>query len=246
MITKESKSIFIAEDSMFYRTQLTDILVEAGHRVHVAKDGLEVIKAIKMNPHGVDLLILDLQMPEMDGFGVLEWLKKNGLSGRFPVLILTGVSEPADIMGRIKELGATGLITKDFTPEQLVLKVNRMLFREKINPRVAVRVPVSAPVDLSVGALSFTGFIRNISSTGAFLHTKEELIPGSMVRMRFVLPGEETVFGPSGIVKWSTKSGGKNNFFGGSGVCFTSMSDDEKDALLDFIESETKRLNLLN
>ncbi len=70
MITKNSKNIMVADDSLFFRTKLSDILVEAGHRVRFAKDGREVISELKIDPGGVDLLMLDLQLPEIDGFGV--------------------------------------------------------------------------------------------------------------------------------------------------------------------------------
>src|SRR3972149_3951223 len=94
MITKDSKRILVADDSIFFRTKLSDILVEAGHKVKFAKDGRELIKEISIDAGGVDLLMLDLQMPDIDGFGVLNWLSENGLKGRFPVLVITGGSSP--------------------------------------------------------------------------------------------------------------------------------------------------------
>ncbi|MBI5902715.1 MAG: response regulator, partial [Deltaproteobacteria bacterium] len=150
MITEDSKNILIADDSVFFRTKLSDILIEAGHLVRFAKDGREVINEIKIDSNGIDLLILDLQMPDIDGFGVLKWMKENGYEGKFPVLAITGVYELSQVTENLKGLGAAGLMTKGFTPEQIIFRVNRALFPDKIQqgaPRE--RVPVSVPVDFS-------------------------------------------------------------------------------------------------
>ena len=84
MIVRTSKNILLADDSVFFRTKLSAILTEAGHRVRFASDGREVIKEIQIDSKGIDLLVLDLQMPEVDGFGVLEWINNNGFKGKFP------------------------------------------------------------------------------------------------------------------------------------------------------------------
>ena len=112
MIVKTSKNILLADDSVFFRTKLSAILTEAGHRVRFASDGREVIKEIQIDSKGVDLLVLDLQMPEVDGFGVLEWINNNGFKGKFPVLAVTGVYDVSEIFGKLKDMGANGLMTK--------------------------------------------------------------------------------------------------------------------------------------
>ncbi len=244
MITTEPKNILVADDSVFFRTRLSDILVEAGHRVKFARDGREVINELKIDPGGIDLLILDIQMPNIDGFGVLEWMGNNGYIGRFPVLAVTGVYELTQVLNRLKELGASGLITKGFTPEQIVHRINMMLYPEKMSQRIDTRVPVSLPVDFSRGDVTFTGFLLNISSTGVFLHTKEDLLPGSMVRLRFKLPGIDRVFDLKGVVKWTTGSGSDRTYFGGAGIMFTSVTEEDRERIRCFIFEETRRLGL--
>lgn len=245
MITKDSKNILIADDSVFFRTKLSDILVEAGHKVRFAKDGRELINEIKIDANGVDLLMLDLQMPDIDGFGVLQWIAEQGLRGAFPVLVITGVYEPGEIMDRLRGLGASGLMTKGLTPEQIIFRVNRLLFPEKTaqgQPRM--RVPISIPVDFTLGDMTRTGFLLNISETGVFLHTKAELLTGSLLWLRFCLPDSETVLGPKAIVKWSTADVAKKTLFGGYGLMFTSIEADELEHVKAFISAEAKKLGL--
>lgn len=128
MDKKTPKNILIADDDNFFRVRLSDILSEASHNIRFAASGHEVIEEIKKNP--IDLLTLDLQMPDIDGFGVLEWINANGYRGKFPVLVVTGTAEPGHILERLRALGATGLMTKAFKPEDTLFRINKMLFPE--------------------------------------------------------------------------------------------------------------------
>lgn len=245
MITKDSKNILVADDSVFFRTKLSDILVEAGHKVRFAKDGRELISELKIDSKGTDLLVLDLQMPDIDGFGVLQWMNEQGLRGAFPVLVITGVYEPGEIMERLRNLGASGLMTKGLTPEQIIFRVNRLLFPEKAaqgQPRT--RVPVSMPVDFILGDITRTGFLLNISETGTFLHTKAELLTGALLRLKFSLPGSEGLLDLKAIVKWSTNEVAKKTLFGGYGLMFTSVAAGDQECIRRFIDSEAKRLGI--
>ncbi|MBI5826412.1 MAG: response regulator [Deltaproteobacteria bacterium] len=245
MITEDSKNILIADDSVFFRTKLSDILIEAGHLVRFAKDGREVINEIKIDSNGIDLLILDLQMPDIDGFGVLKWMKENGYEGKFPVLAITGVYELSQVTENLKGLGAAGLMTKGFTPEQIIFRVNRALFPDKIQqgaPRE--RVPVSVPVDFSIGELTRTGFLLNVSESGAFLHTKADILTGSLIRLKFSLTAVDRLFDIKGIVKWSTTEVATKTLFGGYGIMFTSMTGDERKLLSEFVVRELKRIGM--
>lgn len=245
MITKDSKNILVADDSVFFRTKLSDILIEAGHKVRFAKDGRELISEIRIDSSGIDLLVLDLQMPDIDGFGVLNWISQNGLKGKFPVLVITGVYEPGEIMERLQNLGASGLMTKGLTPEQIIFRVNRILFPDKVaqgHPRT--RVPVSVPVDYILGDVTRTGFLLNVSETGTFLHTKAELLIGAMVRLKFTIPGVSRVLDIKAIVKWSTSEVASKTLFGGYGLMYAAISDEDLSALRAYIDSEVKRLGL--
>lgn len=245
MITKDSKNILVADDSVFFRTKLSDILVEAGHKVRFAKDGRELISEIRIDSNSIDLLMLDLQMPDIDGFGVLHWLAEQGLKGAFPVLVITGVYEPGEIMDRLRSLGASGLMTKGLTPEQIIFRVNRLLFPEKAaHGHQRTRVPVSLAVDFILGDMTRTGFLLNISETGTFLHTKSELLTGAILRLKFSLPGSEKLLDLKALVKWSTADVAKKTLFGGYGLMFTSISTEDMEVIRAFIVSEAKRLGI--
>jgi uncharacterized protein (TIGR02266 family) len=242
MITKDPKNILVADDSVFFRTKLSAILIEVGHKVTFASDGREVIKKLQEDPNGIDLVILDLQMPHIDGFGVLEWMKNNGCNDRFPTLAVSGVYEPGEVMDRLRSLGVKGLMTKGFTPEQVIHRINQMLFPQKVEDRVEPRAPISAPVDFTLGDETYTGFLLNISSTGLFLHTRIDLLPGSALKLKFSLPGSTRIYNAKGTVRWSTPPNTDKTLFGGAGIMFTSISDGDRQQLKHYVEKEIKNL----
>lgn len=244
MITKNAKNILLADDSIFFRTRLSTILTEAGHQVTLATDGRETIKRLREDPDATDLLILDLQMPHIDGFGVLEWMKQNGYIGRVPVLAITGVYGPEEVVGRLKSLGASGFMTKGFSPEEIIYRINRLLFPDKADEGVEPRVPIAVPVDYTFDDTTYTGFLLNISATGLFLHTMVGLLPGTLLRLRFSLPAPDRVFEIEGIVTRSTTSSANKSLFIGVGVRFTSIKDEDGEELKRFIDNEVKRRSL--
>jgi uncharacterized protein (TIGR02266 family) len=205
---------------------------------------LSFIAKLKENPSDIDIIILDLQMPHIDGFGVLEWMKQNGHVKKFPVLAVTGVYEPHDVIEKLKALGARGLMTKGFTPEQVIHRINQILFPTKEEDRIEPRVPLSVAVDYTFDNTTYTGFLLNVSASGLFLHTRLDLLPGITVKLKFSLPTTNRIFNVTGIVRWSTPSSSSANLFGGAGIMFTSITDEEREELRDFVKEECERLIL--
>ncbi len=245
MVEKSSKRVFLADDSLFFRMRLSEILTEGGHEVIAARNGKELIDNI-VNERGViDLLVLDLHMPDMDGFEVLKWIEDNGYKDKFPVLVVTGVYDPLEVMGKLRDMGVARLISKAYTPEHINFMVNNVLYRGLAAAgQKRCRVPVSIPVDFRVGERSFSGFILNISDNGVFLHTKEDLLIGSLVHLSFSLPESEKVMNISGLVRWSTEGKEGSSLFSGSGIMFTEIETDDQDLIIDFVKVQAEKFGL--
>jgi two-component system, OmpR family, alkaline phosphatase synthesis response regulator PhoP len=107
---------------------LTDLvryhLARAGHQVTVAASGWEAIEAVRRERP--DLILLDLMLPDLDGFGVCEILRQEVDSATIPVIILSAWSSP-DTRNLGLELGALDYLTKPFSPGELVERVNRFV-----------------------------------------------------------------------------------------------------------------------
>jgi len=124
------KTILIVEDSEPAIIQLKDILNEAGFQVLTAHNGREALEQIaKTLP---DAMILDLMMPEIDGFQVLEAVRANVDTAELPVLVLTAKHLEGKDMKHLKHNHIFQLLQKgDVNREQLLQLVNEMVFPEE-------------------------------------------------------------------------------------------------------------------
>lgn len=246
MITHDSKKILIADDTAFFRSKLSAILSEVGHKIRLASNGVEVIEDLKVSQGSTDLLILDLQMPEIDGFGVIEWMHNNGLLGNLPVLIISGAYDQKEIISKLSCFNITDVMTKAFTPEQVVFRVNKILFESKENIRGQERVPVSIPVDFVLGLKdnTQTGFILNINADGLFLHSRVVLGKDSSLKMKFALPDSERLIEAVGAARWFSHDDETSGLFKGSGVVFTEISEENRELIREFVKKEKAKMSL--
>ena len=116
--------ILLVDDSADIRHLLGTILKDEGHDVAVASDGVQAIEAIKN--HAPDLMILDIMMPRMDGYGVLKEMRDGGIKEDVKILVLTAKAAEADWVRGYK-LGADDYLTKPFGADELVEAVNTLL-----------------------------------------------------------------------------------------------------------------------
>lgn len=99
-------------------------LKRAGHDVCTAVNGWEAIE--KIQQHRPDIILLDLMLPDLDGFGVCEILRRDPATATIPIIIISAWAS-LDSRNLGLELGALDYITKPFSPQQLVERVNRLL-----------------------------------------------------------------------------------------------------------------------
>jgi DNA-binding response OmpR family regulator len=109
-------------------TALTDLmryhLERAGYDVTTAANGWEALDAIKHSRP--DLILLDLMLPDLDGFGVCEILRRDPLTAMIPIIIVSAWASP-DSRNLGLELGALDYLTKPFSPHDLVQRVNHLM-----------------------------------------------------------------------------------------------------------------------
>ena len=119
------KRILIVDDSKTMRDMVNFTLSSSGFNVTEANDGVEALHALMEDTGGFDLIITDLNMPNMDGFGLIERVRAHQKYRFTPILMLTTESDTSK-KDRGKSLGATGWIVKPFNPEKLVQVVNKV------------------------------------------------------------------------------------------------------------------------
>lgn len=118
-----SKLVLTVDDSRTMRDMLKLALNDAAFAVVQAVDGAHGLEVLKDS--APDVIITDINMPNLDGFGFIEGVRRDARHGATPILVLTTESDP-DKKQRARQAGATGWIVKPFDPAKLVEAVRRV------------------------------------------------------------------------------------------------------------------------
>jgi twitching motility two-component system response regulator PilH len=115
-----SRKVLIVDDAVVDRRNLEQILSAAGHRVLLAESGEQaLVQAREGRP---DVILMDVNMPDLDGFATTRRLKTEPETKDIPVVFVTGKNQKADIAwGRM--LGAKGYVSKPYTREQILEQI---------------------------------------------------------------------------------------------------------------------------
>lgn len=119
-----SKIIMTVDDSASVRQMVSFTLKEAGYEVVEAVDGKDALA--KLNGKSVHMVITDLNMPNLDGIGLIREVRVNPVYKFIPIVMLTTESQDSKKQEG-KAAGATGWIVKPFKPEQLITVVKKVL-----------------------------------------------------------------------------------------------------------------------
>ncbi|MDD5221045.1 MAG: response regulator [Candidatus Paceibacterota bacterium] len=123
-----ASKILIVEDDKFLRELISRKLVKEGYDIAEAVDGEEGIK--KSEEFMPELILLDLILPGIDGFGTLEKIKDNSKTMNIPVVILSNLGQKDEVERGLK-LGAIDFLIKaHFTPEEIVEKIRLVLSKK--------------------------------------------------------------------------------------------------------------------
>lgn len=167
--------ILVAEDEKEMQNIIVDYMKRGGHSCLTADDGIDAVAILKNNP--VDLAVLDVMMPHLDGFGVCRLARE---MYSIPIIFLTAKGDEEDKL-RGYEYGADDYMTKPFSPRVLLAKVNVLLRR----------AASLAPQDmLTAGEI----MLRTSSHEAAVCGKKAELTHKEFELLRFFMQNRNQVF----------------------------------------------------
>lgn len=127
----EKKKILIVEDDNFVAEVYLAKLSEMGYETVLAQNGEEGLAELKKGK--IDLILLDILMPIMNGIEMLEEVKKNEEWKNIPVILLTNIGEKESIQ-KVREMGVKNyLIKSHFTPAEVIEKVESVFLENKRN-----------------------------------------------------------------------------------------------------------------
>jgi two-component system, chemotaxis family, chemotaxis protein CheY len=117
--------VMVVDDSLMVRQQVCSTLSQAGFETIEAHDGVDALEKLAGTPN-LGLIMLDVNMPVMNGIELLRRLRADGWSAKIPIIMLTTEGQPQH-MQEAKALGAKGWIIKPFKPDLLVAAVTKLI-----------------------------------------------------------------------------------------------------------------------
>ncbi len=127
-----SAHILVIDDDRTNRLILARALEEEKFSVETAEDTLRAIRILHASPDGFDLILLDVIMPDMDGYDLLRYLKADPALSRIPVVMVSALDDIASVV-RCLELGADDYLTKPFDPVLLRARMNASLAKKRLS-----------------------------------------------------------------------------------------------------------------
>ncbi len=136
-VDKKHSRVLIVDDALKNIQVLGTVLREEGYQINVAQDGLQALTAVEnVKP---DLILLDVMMPNLDGYETCKRLKEDPATHDIPVIFLTAKAETEDLVKGF-ELGAVDYVTKPFNTTELLVRVENHLTIHRLQEELEKRV----------------------------------------------------------------------------------------------------------
>jgi two-component system chemotaxis response regulator CheY len=116
------QKILVVDDNDYITKTLKIFIESAGYDVQTKLSGIEALNYLKKNQ--VDLIIADINMPELDGFGMIQQLKENDKTSNIPIIVLTTDSANKE---KAREIGTAGYLNKPFSSKRLLASIDKIL-----------------------------------------------------------------------------------------------------------------------
>jgi DNA-binding response OmpR family regulator len=139
LLHETPRRILVADDDVAILELVSTRLTLSGYIVLTARNGVEALS--RLNERRYDGMVLDLNMPEMDGFGVLECMADLGDAAP-PTLVLTASHNAADVQRAVK-LGARDYLSKPFQDRQLLMRVGRLFRTQQVTQQMLEALDLS-------------------------------------------------------------------------------------------------------
>jgi len=231
MSDADGKHVLVVDDEEFVRLLVAEILGRNGYEVEMAADGETALR--RLEARRPDLVVLDLSMPGLTGWAVLERMRQKG--GMPPVVILTAHGS-YEAFTRVVREGVAGYISKPFSLDELLLTCARAVAsggpveqerRQDARRTLVVRVRILSPDAASLAM----GELVNLSLQGGQVELAVPLPGGERVRLTFDVPGGGTPLSLEAVVEWQEPAEGRYRH----GLVFSPMDEHVRRELQDLL-----------
>jgi len=224
-----AKTVIVADDTAFVRDRFKTALQSAGHRASTVGTASELLAQIRSGSAQVDLVVLDLRLPQTQGVALVRALR--GIDGfRSPIVIFSGTIANADEVRELSKLGVAGYINEYSAVQHIVPALAPHLFPDHHDRRSSPRVVLGMSVAYRLGNTIAAALTLNISDGGLAVRTTNPLDAGTAVKVRFRLPGGTKDIDAEASVVWTQRRVGM-------GLRFTRLEAADQAAIGDFVRS---------
>ena len=224
-----TKTVLIADDTAFVRDRFQAALELAGHTAIPVKNGAELLSRVRADLARLDLVIIDLRLPDMPGVDLVRAIRKVD-NGRLPILIFSGTIANAAEVRNLASLGVAGYVNEYSAAQHILQSLAPHLFPDSFNRRSSPRVVLGIPVAYRFGNTIATALTLNLSRGGIAIRTTSPLEPGAAARVRFRLPAGRREVDVESRVAWSDRRVGM-------GLQFEKVDTADQAAIDEFVEA---------
>jgi CheY-like chemotaxis protein len=221
-------TVLIADDLKFFLEIEKSYLQRGGFEVLTATSGEEAVDiAQKRQPN---LVLLDLEMPKMDGVAACAAMRKVAALQATPIIIMSATGTPQN-RERCLKAGCTEFVAKPEKPDELLGIVARIL---SIKKREAKRITVVFNVTGTHASRQVIGQAKDLGERGLLLETSTAISVGSVLELEFYLPGTRSqVKVKAKVVRAGKTPEGSPQ----AGIEFIDLSQADQEAILDYVTS---------
>jgi uncharacterized protein (TIGR02266 family) len=223
------KTVLIATETAFVRDRFKAALDTAGHRAMIVKSVAQLLVHVRADIDDLHLIVLDLKMANVGGTDVLKRIRKLD-NGRLPILVLSGSVSNVDEVRLLASMGVAGYLNEYSAVEHILPSIAPHLFPETFHRREHPRVVMGMPVSYRIGKTITAALAVDLSAGGMAIRTNNPPMRGTVLKVKFALPGSKRELDAEGIVCWSVQKSG-------CGLQFTNVNVTDQRVIDGFVEA---------
>jgi two-component system chemotaxis response regulator CheY len=223
-----AKTVLVGDDTAFVRDRFKVAIEGAGHKAVTVQNGPELLGRVRSIKAEIDLIVLDLRLPQGNGVALLRAIRKIDLEHP-PVMIFSGTIASADEVRELGSLGVRGYVNEYMAVQHIVPALVPHLFPDNTNRRSSPRVLLGIPVSYRFGNTIAAALTLNISRGGLSVRTTSPLAVGTAVRVRFRLPNGKKEIDTEALIAWTDRRVGM-------GLQFTKLTTADQAQIDDYIQ----------
>jgi len=228
------KKILLVDDSHTFLMYAGLLLKRLGFAVIPAEDGVELLALLKLRKP--DLVMVDVEMPVMDGLKVLKYIKEDKEISHIPVVIVTSDSNSTTIE-KCNRLGCSGYLLKPIKIDRLHEVLQHSFFSHRGACRKCLRAPYREKVTVTYGGSPHETFAETLSEGGIYVRDAKPPKVDEKVEVSLPLTGGSPVSLKGSVIYRKEKYGDFSSIPAGMAIAFTGVGEDITARLKAHIEN---------